>query len=417
MAEFDILIEDAYLPDHGGIRDIGIKNGEITALDAAIDGAGEREFEADGSLVFPGFVDAHIHLDQALTAVGERTPKFNDEPFDKQRNIERTVEYFQQVDQETITAEAIEAGRMAAANGTVHLRAHTYIDDTVGTKAVEAVAAAREALADVIDVEIVVFPQRGFLRSAEIRAIAREALAGPADLLGGIDPASVNADIERTIDAWFDLATAMDVDLDVHLHDGGSLGQYTLDRLAERALEVGYVSRVTASHSFALADIAIEAGDPRRRNAGYAATLDALEAADIRIATCYPSTPPGMPVATLQDRDISVGHGSDELRDLWVAHGNANPIEAGLVQSLKLDRSYQYASNSGLARIWELLTDGAAAVLGLDEYGISVGSPATLAIIDAASPQWAIIEQCTPEVVIKRGRVTVEDGTLGEEGR
>jgi cytosine/adenosine deaminase-related metal-dependent hydrolase len=410
MADYDIRIEDAYLADRDAVRDIGVRDGRIAVIAPTIDGTGAREFDADGSLVFPGFVDAHVHLDQALSAMGDRAPRYNDEPFDKGRNIARTVEYFERTDRETIAAEAIEAGRMAAANGVVALRAHTYVDESIGTKAVEAVTEARAALADLVDVEIVVFPQRGIMYSPALREIAREAIDTGADVLGGIDPASVNADIERTIDAWFDIASALDVDLDVHLHDGGSLGQYTLDRLAERTVEADYESRVTASHAFALADVAVEAGDPRRRGTGYESTLDALEAAGIRIATCYPSTPPGMPVAELQDRTIPVGHGSDELRDLWVAHGNANPIEAGLVQSLKLDRSYGYASNPGLARVWQLLTDGAAAVMDVDEYGIEVGSPANLALVDADSPQWAIIDQQTPRVVIKDGRVTVEGG-------
>jgi cytosine/adenosine deaminase-related metal-dependent hydrolase len=359
--------------------------------------------------VFPGFVDAHVHLDQALSARGGRQPRFNDEPFDKARNIERTVAYFERTDRETLTLEAVEAGRMAAANGVVHLRAHTYVDETVGTKAVEAVDAARERLGGLVDVDIVVFPQRGILRGREVAA---DALDAGADVLGGIDPASVNGDIERTIDAWVDLATARGVDLDVHLHDGGSLGQFTLDRLAARTVEAGHESRVTASHAFALADVAVEAGDPRRRGTGYESTLDRLEAAGIRIATCYPSTPAGFPLAALQDRDIPVEQGSDALRDPWPPLGNANPIEAGLVQSVKLDRSYSYATNPGLARVWRLLTDGAAAVAGVDGYELAVGAPATLAILDADSPQWAIVDQETPRVVIKDGRVTVEAGDL-----
>lgn len=124
-----------------------------------------------------------------------------------------------------------------------------------------------------------------------------------------------------------------------------------------------------------------------------------------------------MPVAELQDRDIAVGHGSDELRDLWVAHGNANPVEGGLVESLKLDRSYTYSTNSGLARVWTMLTHGGAAVLGIDDYGIDdygieEGTPADFVVSAAPSPQWAILRQAEARHVVKSGQVVAESGAL-----
>lgn len=147
---------------------------------------------------------------------------------------------------------------MAVRHGVLYGRLHTYVDRTVGTKAVEAVLDARAAVADLLDLELVVFPQRGLLDGPDIRAAAEEAMERGADLIGGIDPASVNNDIERTLKTWFDIATEHDVDIDAHVHDGGTLGTYTLERFANHAVERGYEGRITASHAFALADAAIQ---------------------------------------------------------------------------------------------------------------------------------------------------------------
>lgn len=408
----DLIVRNAYLTSRDAVVDIAVADGTIAAVEADTATDGSREIDAAGNLVFPGFVDAHVHFDQALSATGERVPKHNDEPFDKARNIARTVEYFEETAAETVTANAVECARMAVANGVLYARAHTYIDRTVGTKVVEAVLDAREAVSDLFDVEVVAFPQRGLLDGSEVRQAARESLELGADLLGGIDPASVNDDLERTLETWFDIATEYDVDIDAHVHDGGTLGTYTLERFAEHAVRHGYEGRVTASHAFALADAAVQSSDPRVRGNPLESALDALERAAVGLTTSYPSTPPGMPIEALGDRGITVGHGSDELRDLWVPHGNADPLQGALVQSLRLDRSYTYSTNPGLARLWDLLTHGGAALLGIDGYGIEVGTPADLVVMDAPSPQWAILGQADTEYVVRRGEVVVEEGRL-----
>jgi cytosine/adenosine deaminase-related metal-dependent hydrolase len=416
MRNGDMVVRNAYLASRDDVLDIAVSDGTITAVGPGVepetDGGGIRELDAAGNLVFPGFVDAHVHFDQALSAMGERVPRHNEEPFDKDRNIARTVEYFEETAAETLTDNAVECARMAVANGVLHARVHTYVDRTVGTKVVEALLEARERVSDVFDMEVVAFPQRGLLDGPAVRRAVRESLELGADLLGGIDPASVNADVERTLETWFEVATEHDVDIDAHVHDAGTLGTFTLERFAEHAVQHGYEGRITASHAFALADAAVRSADPRARGDPLASVLDALKRADVGLTTSYPSTRPGMPIGRLQDRGIAVGQGSDELRDLWVPHGNADPTEGALVQSLRLDRSYTYSTNPGLARLWDLLTHGAADLLGIEGYGLEPGTPADFVITNAKSPQWAILEQADAEYVVRRGEVVAEDGRL-----
>lgn len=411
---YDLVVRDAYVHDRNDVVDIGIEEGNIRSVSDEIPEPGETEIDADGNLVSPGLIDCHVHLDQALTAEGDRFPRHNDEPFDKDRCIGLSADYFADVSREEITQTVLEVAGMFAANGTLSVRTHAYVDSEVGTKVVEGVLAAKDRLAGVVDLQVVVFPQRGYVNDPGTEAAAREALELGADVVGGIDPASINTDIERSIETWFDLATAYDVEIDAHIHDGGTLGMYTLSRLAEKTIEHDYQGRVTASHAFALADTATDDKDPRAGVTSVAGTLDRFKAAELKFVTCYPSIRPGHPVERFHDEGLVMAHGTDEVRDMWVAHGNADVVEGALVSSFKLSTDYAYATNSGLDTLWQLLTTQGAQVLELEDYGIEVGTNADLVVWDQPSPQWTLITQGTRTHVIKEGSVIATDGALSE---
>lgn len=409
----DLVLRNAYLQGRDDCVDIAVGDGRISHIEAEIDERGDEEIDAEGNLTTPGLVDAHVHMDQALSASGERLPKYNDGPFEKEHAIQMSAEHFRDRSADEIQRVVEEVARMAAANGTIHVRTHGYVTEQVGTKSIEALVAAREALADLLDLQVVAFPQDGSLRSNDVDQVAAALDAG-ADLVGGMDPASVNADVEGTIETWFDLAEDHDADLDVHLHDPGTLGTYTLDRLAAHTIDRGYEDRVNASHSFALADAATAETDVSRFPGGdLNGLIERLSRAGLSVATCYLSTRPGMPIRRLQDAGVPVAHGADNVRDHWAPHGNLDPVEAMLIQSLKHDTSYTYSRNDSLDHLWRMITTDAARVMGIaDGYGIEPGTSADLVLHDALSRQWAIISPTPRRVVIKDGSVVARDGEL-----
>lgn len=408
-ADFDLIVRNGYVPTRDAVVDIAITADHISAVEPTVDATADREIDAEGKLTSPGLVDAHVHLDQALAATGGRVPVHNDRSFDKQRCIRMSAAHFTETSLDDIEQTAVEVAKMAVANGVLHLRAHTYVDGTVGTKAIEALTAARQRVTDVVDIQIVAFPQRGFLADPGSQDAARAGLELGADLVGGLDPASINRDIEDAIDVWFDIADAYDVDIDAHLHDPGSLGLYTIERLAEKTIERGYEGRVTASHAFALADAARSADrdlDP---------VLELLDEAALGIVTCYMSTRPDMPIEEFLDAERPIAMGTDQVRDMWSPHGNADVLQGALVESLKLDGGKTYQTNRGLDRLWRLITTDAATILGIEnEYGIDVGTPADLVVLDAPSPQWAIVTQPRVAYAIKDGTLVVRRGELVE---
>lgn len=66
MSEYDLVIRGGNIADGSGepifAGDVAVKNGKIAAI-GAFPGQGEKEIEATGRLITPGFVDVHTHYD------------------------------------------------------------------------------------------------------------------------------------------------------------------------------------------------------------------------------------------------------------------------------------------------------------------------------------------------------------------
>jgi cytosine/creatinine deaminase len=68
----------------------------------------------------------------------------------------------------------------------------------------------------------------------------------------------------------------------------------------------------------------------------------------------------------------------------------------------------QIAQPAQLREIFAMLTERSARLLNLTDYGIAVGNPADIAVIDAGSPEQAVAEIRQPLAVFKSGRRTVK---------
>lgn len=417
-----LVVRNGRLSNRSEPIDIVVRRGEIIEIsessasnDPARSSKIETEVDAGGGLVTPGFVDGHMHLDMASAA--ESCPlHWNEEPLDPERFHTLMNEYYEAQTVSTLADAAERTIRKAVTNGTTHLRTHAMVDLEPGLDTLRALVDAKEATSHLADVQIVPYASRGIL-VGENDDLVREALElgleefGAEDLrLGGMDPASRNRAIERTLDRWFELATAYDVGLDVHLQDRGTTGAYVLDQLLDRIERHGYEGRVTASHSFCLGHL------PEWRVAELA---ERLAIADVGVITCYTSTPVEMPLRMLKDAGVTVGHGTDNTHDFGFPHGTPNPLLAAFVEVIKLRGSAVrdanvgwYGTNPGLRLLWTLLTTGGASVLDLEEYELEVGSPATFLVLDRSTPEEAVLRRATLKCVFKDGYLVAENGEI-----
>lgn len=164
------------------------------------------------------------------------------------------LEYYREATVPEIRDRALRAARMLVANGTLYTRTHMDVDAVAGTRGVEGVLLDREVLKGLIDMQVVAFAQSGFLRDAEAARLVRAVLEMGCDLVGSLDPATRDRDVERATDITFGLAGEFGVGVDYHVDDPGTVGLFSLQRLAERAIDHGLHGRVTVSHAFCLAD-------------------------------------------------------------------------------------------------------------------------------------------------------------------
>jgi cytosine deaminase len=416
MPTYNLLIRNAYLHQQDAVADVGVADGRIARIGESLSGGATETVDADGDLLAPGFADAHKHVDRALAATGERRPTANDRPNASPQYVsDRFDTYYQELTVDELADRVAENLRMAVAAGTTHLRTHITADTAIGTETMEAVLRATARLDGAVDLQVVPYAADCYDNSVSESLVAQAIemaadrldgqvlLGGSLGLLGGQPATSVDASIDR----WFELAVAADVDLDVHITARGAAGYYALDRLAAATRAEGYEDRVTVVHAWALAHL------PEWWLDGLLARLDR---SGIGVTICYNSLRSGMPVDLIDER-TRLAHGTDNDQDFVYPHGNADPLEAAQIASYKLigdwhfDPDYRWAeTNPALDLLWTTITHGAAETMGIDGYGIEEGTPADLVLLSDPSPEWAIIHRATRRKVWKGGDLVAEDG-------
>src|SRR5262245_16228751 len=78
-ATADLIIRHGTIIDGTGgpkiAGDVAIKGDRIVAVGALRETKAQREIDATGRIVAPGFIDAHTHDDRALLSMPDMTPK------------------------------------------------------------------------------------------------------------------------------------------------------------------------------------------------------------------------------------------------------------------------------------------------------------------------------------------------------
>lgn len=419
-SEYELVVRDASLDGSDSFVDIGIDDGIIVEINSQIESEGQQEIDCKGNFVSPGFVDCHMHIDRAYAACGERVPKRNEDTLSVDTFDSSFEKYYKDIGIKKIEHNAIRNIKNAVASGTTHLRSHVSIDHPTGTKNMQASIQAVERSDNIVDAQLVPMASNGINKTPRSEELLKEAIEMglesevlDAVLVGGADPANRNRDVEATLEKWFKIAKSYDVDIDLHLQDAGTLGNYTFEKLLEHMNKHGYNGRVTASHSFALAHLPDWMLD---------SLIESSVGQDLKHVTCYSSTRSTMPVKELLEAGVTLGHGTDNDQDFVIVHGNSDVLQAALIEVFKLhgDRDLnevyrKYETNQGLDLIWDMVTTRGANVLDIqDVYGIEEGLPADFVVFDEPSPQWSIIRQATRSYVVKDGNVVARDGEVVE---
>ena len=392
-----LLLRNARGAD-GRAVDVTIAGDRIATVTAM--GEGPRpvdavEFDCEGGLLVPSFVEGHIHLDKTLLGLPLVPHRAGGTVADRIR-AEKDLRATLDAPIELCGGQLIE---QVATYGTGTLRTHVDVDTERRLSGLEALLRLKETYRHLVDIEIVAFPQSGILRDPGTADLLGAALRAGADLVGGLDPAGIDDDIEGSLDVVFKLAEREGRGIDIHLHDPGPLGAFELRAIAERTRALGLEGRVAVSHAYALG--AIDEADFER-------TAALLARAEVAIMTNAPGVGAMPPVMRLRGAGVTVFAGSDNIRDTWWPYGDGDMLDRACVIGYRQG----FFTVDDLAHAFHMVTDLPARVLGLQAYGAEVGCAADLVVLPSRSVAEAVLDRPRQRTVIKRGRIVARGGAV-----
>ncbi len=405
----DLVIRQAQLRRTEGLRDIGIQGERIVEIAPAIRARAAREIAADGRLVTPAFVNPHMHLDKCM--VRDRMRPNATFSFDEAIELTWGFKRDRSVDDIRKTAAAV--AEQAVANGTTHMRVFADVDTIGGLKPVKAMLAVREEMKDILDIQVVAFPQEAIVRNPGSDKLLDEAMALGADVVGGLPWYEHSDQDARThIDHCFDLAKRYGKPIHMLVDDTPDPTSRTLEMLALKTTRAGLPNHVSASHcesitfydhTHAARVIALvkQAGMSIISNAHISLTL-------IGIVGRPQPAPRGITrVWEFLQAGVNVASGQDDVNDPYYPFGRCDQLEVGWIMA----HTAQLVFANDIETVYDMITTNAAKAVGLTDYGLEAGKRADLVVLDAPNVKEAFRLQADRLYVIRKGRVVAETKT------
>ncbi|MCK1394176.1 amidohydrolase family protein [Bradyrhizobium sp. 1] len=394
---FDTIFLNARF-DGGSRHHIAVKDGRIAAITPVDERPAANEtIDLDSALVVPGFVEGHIHLDTSFYGDAWRPHK----PCPNGFNVHERVAF--QAENMAVSASMDVRARnqldLCIAHGTSQMRSHVMVDGSVGLKSLETILRVREEYKGLIDIQLVAFPQSGILASPGTPQLLDEAIGLGADLVGGLDPASFDRDIEKHLEIVFGVASKHGVDVDIHLHDMGTLGAFEIEQIAARTRALGMEGRVAISDAYGLGDIPT---DYLKKIA------EVLARSGVAIMTNAPGARPFPPILALRAAGVTVFSGNDNIRDSWWPYGDGDMLR----RATTLGYRSGFNIDAELRTAFDVVTASGAKALRLEGYGLRVGAKADFVTLNAEHVPEAVVAVPQGRAVYKGARLVASNGKI-----
>jgi cytosine deaminase len=402
----DILVRNVALWGTKGLCDIEIANGRFVRIGQGVASASAAlTLDAEGRMAVPCFVEPHIHLDKAL--ISERAP------VNISGTLTEAIEILWEIKRNyTVEEIADRASRVLAqalANGISRLRTHVDVDPIGGTRPAEGLIRARERFRDLMDIQIVAFPQEGIVKSPGTEALMRQVMKLGVDVVGGMPFNEASpADSRRHIEIAFEIAKEFDADVDMHVDETDDPMARTLEVLAELTIKNGWQGRVTAGHTCALAGYPRDYADhviARLREANV--NMIANPATNLMLQgrlDDYPKRRGVTQVKELLAAGVNVACGQDCVHDTFYPFGQNDPLEIGFL----LCHASHMSQPAEILTVMDMVTENGAKALRVPDFRVAVGGVADLVVLDARNAREAFASRSPRRWVIRKGRLIAE---------
>ncbi|MFB3169165.1 amidohydrolase family protein [Neobacillus sp. 179-C4.2 HS] len=393
----NVRLETGYVQDEKGVYEtktelfhLKIENGKIVEKKSnsfAIPQA-EKTIDGKGLLALPTFKEMHNHLDKTYLSLDWKAPI-------PAKSLEERLR-LEAMELEELAPTAKQRAstmiELLLSHGSTHIRTHVNIDPYIGLKNLEGIKAALEDYSDKLTYEIVAFPQHGLLRENVI-PLMKEAMRSGAQLVGGLDPAGIDRNIEKSLYEVMNLATEFDADIDIHLHDGGHVGFYTVDKFTEMVEEAKWHNRASVSHAFSLGEVPV----PQQEE-----IADKLSTLGMSIMSTIPITKSLPPIDLLDKKGVNVYLGCDGFYDSWGPYGTGDVLE----KVTRYGELYRRSDERSLAQSLKFATGGPTPLSKDGEVVWPLpGDEANLVLVNATCSAEAVARTPKREAVIFKGKV------------
>ena len=401
-----MLVKNVHIHNREGLWQILIEEGKISRIfsqDEVFNYSGEI-FDGEEGIVYPPFVEPHIHLDATQTA-GQPNWNQSGTLFE---GIERWAERKSLLSHEDVKSRAWKTLKWQIANGVQYVRTHVDVSDPTLT-ALKAMLEVKKEIAPWVDLQIVAFPQEGILSYPNGEKLLDQAMEMGADVVGGIPHFEFTREYGvESMHIAFDIARKYNKQIDIHCDEIDDEQSRFVETVAALALKYDMGEKVTASHTTAM----------HSYNNAYASRLFRLlkmskihfvanPLVNIHLQGRFDTYPKRRGVTRVKEmlkNNINVCFGHDDVFDPWYPLGTANMLQV-LHMGLHVCQLMGYGQiNDGL----KLVTENSAKALGLTDYGIQEGNSANFIVLPAENGFDAVRRQVPTRYSIRHGKVISE---------
>ena len=374
---------NAVIYGHKDANEILVENGKIMAIGRDL-GPADEVIDVEGKMISAPYVDPHLHLDYVYTlselgqdGAGSGTL------FEA---IEMWPKFKSNLTVDSVKRLALKGIYDEVSQGVQHIRTHIDVTDPNFT-ALKAMLELKEEMKNIVDIQIIAFPQEGMYTYKGGLELVEEALKMGADVVGGIphyEPAREFG--EKSVHDIVRLAMKYDKLIDVHCDETDDPQSRFVELLNALVLMEDYGSRTTASHtcSFGSAD-----------NSYAYRMLDLFKKSKMNFISCptenaylqgrqdtYPKRRGLTRVKEFLENGINVAFAQDSINDPWYPMGNGNLMNI-LDNGIHLA---QIMSPSDIETNLDLITYNGARCLNIqDTYGLEAGKDANFIVLNGNS--------------------------------
>ena len=398
MKPMDLIIRIALILRGAelSVVDIGIGHGSILAVGPELQ-SDARELDASGCLLVPGLIETHIHLDK--TCILDRCRIEQGTVAEAARETAAAKRSFTAED---VYARGRQTLERCISHGTTRMRTHVELDPGIGMIGFDAISQLARDFAWAVDMEICVFPQEGLTNYPGTEELLIEGLRRGARTIGAAP--YFDTDPRRQIDRIFAIARDFDAEIDMHLDLAETTDGMQIEYVCRKTEDFGWGGRVAVGHVTQMSLLPpdrFKAIAAQLANAGVAVTV--LPSTDLHLMGRRHdhAVPRGVvSLEPLREAGVTCSISTNNVLNPFTPYGDGS-----LVRMANLYANVCHVSRPAeLAGCLDMITNAAARLLRLNDYGLKVGGPADLVCLDARSPAEAISTLAQPLWGLKRGR-------------